>query len=145
MNSNIDEYNMNINNIIYLEYLSKYTPDKLKDYDFLPKELFDYYYTKIDHYDRDERKDYSYGYKRIDTKRYFTYSENKEYYEINIENFIRWLKINYKILIENIETTYNEYLKNMGKYNKKVEKEKFDDYDEIEITEKTTYNFCNRT
>lgn len=143
MISTIYEDDMNIGNLMYLEYLSKYNKDKLTDY-FLPEELFDYYYIEIYHFDRDESKDYSYGYKRIVTERYFTYMEKKEYYELNIENFNRWLKINYKILNENIETTYKEYLKNIGKYSKNVEKEKNDDYDEIEIIEKTSYKFLSK-
>ncbi len=142
MNSNIHEDDINIGNLIYLEYLSKYNKDKLKD--FLPEELFDYYYVEIEHFDRDERKDYSYGFRRTVTNRYFTYMEKKEYYELNIENFNRWLKINYKILNENIETTYKEYLKNIGKYNKKIEKEKNDDYDEIENIKKTSYIFLSK-
>ena len=134
---------MNIGTLMYLEYLSKHNQEKLvKDYVcILPNEIFEHHIVKIDHFDRDEHKDYSFGFKRIVTERYYTYSEDKEYFVINSDNFRRWLEINHKIFRDKLNITYNKYLKSIGKYVKEIKREKIDNYDEIEYEKKTIYKF----
>lgn len=115
----------NVDTIEYLEYLfQKNKNDILKLKDYFPIELFEEVHSKIDHFDVDEYKDYSSGSRVNRSERYFTHDSRCEYILINQDNFENFIKICKIILQDNLNTTYEKYVKNTKKlYTYRVEKD----------------------
>ena len=122
--------------IFYIQYLFRYDRKKLLNYYYkLPYEIFEEHNINIDYYDSIEYKDYSSGYRRICSERYYTHSEEKEELRINYENFKTYIE-----LIK--ENKYKEYKKS-GKFIKKISIKKEDLYDE-KLVDKTIYYLYNK-
>lgn len=144
MDSNINMYHkISMRSLLYLEFLFKKFPEELvKIREYLPEELFVDFKITIDHFDRDSWKDYSSGCKRIRTERYYTHESYKEYCTVDDENFSNFIKINQKLISENSELDYDEYIRqNGGRFKRTIKREKDDMYDKIHHIKEIKYKY----
>jgi hypothetical protein len=116
----------NIDTVEYLKYLheNNHQNDILKLKEYLPNEIFEYVNMVIDHYNVEEYKDYSSGSRVNRSNRYHIRASEFEYTDINHDNFENFIKICKNILENNLNITYEEYIKNKEKiYTFKNEKD----------------------
>jgi len=124
-------YSPRLRNIFYIQFLFKYNRQKLlKEYEMLPYEIYEDHYLSIDHFDSTEYKDYSSGYRRICSERYYLYNEEKEELEINYENYDKFIELTK-------QNKYKEYKKD-GKFIRQKKIKKYDRYSE-KTTDKIIY------
>ena len=124
-------YSQKLRTIYWLEYMYKFCHKKLLSYQYyLPNELFEHHDVETDHFDRDEYKDYSSGFRRNCCDRYFTHSSHSQYTSIDHYNFKEFIRIN-KLLIDE-KMSYYSYIKKNGEFKILTKRKKHDYYDEIE-------------